>query len=128
MSRPEAFLETSAELNALLSDRGSPAARVMSQLTRWLKLRSLHKVFHPSSAQRIVDLGPEFFAVVRAAAGREVVCISNVSDRYIELKPDQRLKEISGAASASDILTGRRYMGEGKVIPFDAYQTVWLQR
>lgn len=116
------------ELESLLQDDSTPAARVMQELTRWLRLRSLHPAFHPSAAQRIIDLGPEFFVAVREAHSRQVVCISNFTDRYIELRLDDRLQPINEADSVSDILTGRRYMGKGKVIPFDAYQTVWLQR
>jgi len=45
----------------------------------------------------------------------------------MELKLDDRLPGLDEANSCSDILTGQRYMGEGKVVALDAYQTVWLQ-
>jgi glycosidase len=114
-------------LHAALSDpRGIPG-RVMKEYLRRLKLRTGHKVFHPDAAQQIINLGEEWFSVERKTGGERVVCISNFTDQYRELKIDDRLDRLNRADSCSDILTGRRYMGEGKVVPFDAYQTVWLQ-
>jgi hypothetical protein len=99
----------------------------MKEYLRRLKLRTGHKVFHPDAAQQIINLGEEWFSVERKTGGERVVCISNFTDQYRELKIDDRLDRLNRADSCSDILTGRRYMGEGKVVPFDAYQTVWLQ-
>jgi glycosidase len=115
------------ELEDLLLEQGSATSQVMKTYIRWLQLRSAHKAFHPSANQRIVDLGPGLFVVERAWDEQKVVCISNFTDQYLELKLDERLNELSNVETCSDILSGRRYMGEGKVIPFDAYQTVWLQ-
>lgn len=115
------------ELEAQLADPRSPGARVIKEYTRRLQQRAQHKVFHPDAAQQIVNLGPEWFVVEREWNGERVVCISNFTDQYQELKIDDRLDRLNQADACSDILTGRRYMGQGKVIPFDAYQTVWLQ-
>ncbi len=115
------------ELDAVLSDPRSPASRVMKELVRRLRFRSQHKVFHPDAAQKIIDIGSSLFVVQRERAGERVVCISNFTDRYMELKLDDRLPGLDEANSCSDILTGQRYMGEGKVVALDAYQTVWLQ-
>jgi len=115
------------ELNAILSDSRSPASRVLKEYTRRLQLRSQHKVFHPDAAQTIIDFGPELFVVKREWEKERVVCISNFTDRYMEWKVDDRLDGMNQADSCSDILTGRRFMGEGKVVDLEAYQTVWLQ-
>jgi sucrose phosphorylase len=115
------------ELNALLSDARSPTARVLQACLNRLQLRAQHKAFHPAARQQIINLGPEWFVVVRERRQAHVVCISNFTAEYRELKVDERLYRLSRADSCSDILTGNRYMGDGKVIPFDPYQTVWLQ-
>ena len=115
------------ELNALMDDPRSPTARVMKEYIRRLQLRSQHKVFHPDAAQKIIDLGSNLFVVQREQGKDKVVCISNFTDEYLELRIDDRLPELNKANSCSDILTGQRYMGEGKVIALAAYQTVWLQ-
>jgi sucrose phosphorylase len=115
------------ELTALLSNSRTPSSRVMKTCIGRLQLRSQHKVFHPDAEQEIVDLGPDWFVVVRSRKKEQVVCISNFTDEYRELKIDDRLRRLNAVDSCSDILSGNRYMGEGKVIPFDPYQTVWLQ-
>ncbi len=115
------------ELGEQLSNPGSVVARVLKEYQNRLQVRAQHKTFHPEADQRIIDLGPELFVVEREREGQKVVCISNFTDRYMELKLDDRLSELNKADVCSDLLTGRRYMGEGKVVTLDAYQTVWLQ-
>lgn len=115
------------ELQALLADSNSPTSRVMKEYLRRLQLRSQHKVFHPDASQRIIDLGSGLFVVERKWKKEKVVCISNFTSEYMELKIDERLADLSEAGACSDILTGQRCMGEGKVVALDAYQTVWLQ-
>lgn len=115
------------DLEAVLADSSSAASRMMGEYSRRLICRSQHDFFHPDAAQQIINLGAEWFVVVRERNDRSCICISNFTDQYQELKVDDRLSQLNQSVSCSDILTGRRYMGEGKVIPFDAYQTVWLQ-
>jgi sucrose phosphorylase len=115
------------ELNAKLADFTSPTARVMKEYLHRLQLRSQHRVFHPDAGQKVIDLDTGLFVVQRELDDARVVCISNFTDQYMELKIDGRLPELNRADSCSDILTGRRYMGQGKVIDLEAYQTVWLQ-
>jgi sucrose phosphorylase len=115
------------ELESLLADHGSHSSRVMHEYCRRLQCRSQHKFFHPDAAQQIINLGSEWFVVEREWNDQRVVCISNFTGQYQELKVDDRLYRLSRADTCFDILNGRRYMGERKVIPFDAYQTAWLQ-
>ncbi|VGO12730.1 Sucrose phosphorylase [Pontiella desulfatans] len=115
------------ELENVLSDPHSHPARIMKEYVRRLQCRAQHKVFHPDAAQNIINLGSEWFAVEREWKEQRIICISNFTDQYRELKVDDRLYRLNRAAACSDLLSGRRYMGDGKVIPFDAYQTVWLQ-
>jgi sucrose phosphorylase len=115
------------ELESLLANARSPSSRVMKEYLRRMKLRTGHKVFHPDAAQQIIDLGPAWFVVERERNGERVVCISNFTDEYQELKIDSELDHLNRADTCRDLLTGTRFMGEGKVVPFDPYQTVWLQ-
>jgi sucrose phosphorylase len=115
------------ELENLLADRGSPSARVMKEITNRLHLRSQHAAFHPDAEQQVVHLGPEFFVIERERENDRIACISNFTDQYQELKVDDRMPRLNRADTCTDILTGHRFMGQGKVIPLDPYQTVWLQ-
>lgn len=116
-----------AELENQLADPKSPAARVMGELKHRLQCRSQCKAFHPDAAQQIINLGPEWFVVERELKDLHVVCISNFTDQYRELKVDDKLYRLNHSDTCSDLLSGNRYMGDGKVIPFEAYQTVWLK-
>ena len=115
------------ELLTLIADQHTATSRVMKDYLQRLKLRAKHKFFHPDAPQQIINLGAEWFVVEREWEGDHVLCISNFTDQYQELKIDDRLYRLNRADACTDLLTGRRYMGQGKVIPFDAYQTVWLQ-
>jgi sucrose phosphorylase len=114
------------ELLEQLENPRSPATRVLKTCLQHLQLRRQHKAFHPDAKQTVVDLGPELFAVRRERKNEKVLCISNFTDRYVELNNDERLPELNLSRNCSDILTGQRYMGEGKVIALNPYQTVWL--
>lgn len=115
------------ELNDRLSDSRGPESRVMKEYLRRLQLRTQHAVFHPDASQKIHDLDPGLFVVERERGKDKVLCISNFTEQYMELKLDDRLANLNVVDSCSDILAGQRYMGVGKVIALDPYQTVWLQ-
>lgn len=115
------------ELNQLLADPKSPASRVLHTCLHRLQLRAQHQAFHPNAAQQIIHLGPEWFVVARERRREQIVCISNFTADYRELKVDERLYRLNRTDTCTDILTGNRFMGDGKVIAFDPYQTVWLQ-
>ncbi|QBG46916.1 alpha-amylase [Verrucomicrobia bacterium S94] len=116
-----------SELEKQITDKASPAAKVLKEYTRRLNCRAQHKVFHPDAGQQIINLGSEWFVIEREWKEERVVCISNFTADYQELTVDDRLYRLNRADSCSDLLTGRRYMGDGKVIPFEPYQTVWLK-
>ncbi|MBN2164076.1 MAG: sugar phosphorylase [Pontiellaceae bacterium] len=115
------------ELGLVLSDENGPASRVMTECLKRLRLRSKYKVFHPDASQQVVNLGPDWFVVLREWEDLRVVCISNFTGEYRDLTIDERLYRLNRADACCDMLAGKRYMGEGKVIAFKPYQTVWLQ-
>lgn len=115
-----------SELEEHINAFNSPASRLMKEYLRRLMLRSQHKVFHPNAAQYVHNLGDELFVVEREWDGERVVCINNISNHYIELKLDDRLAHFNDAGSCGDMISGRRYYGQGKVIALDPYQSVWL--
>jgi glycosidase len=105
----------------------TPAAQVFREYRRILKIRRKHPAFHPDAAQRVLDPGPGLFAFVRTAPGGEtVICISSFSGDRQELRIDQRIPELDNTAPCTDLLSGARYNGAGKLIVLDPFQTVWL--
>jgi sucrose phosphorylase len=114
------------ELENLLAGQNS-TAKVFTEYRRRLQIRRKHPAFHPDSAQRVLNLGPDLFVFVRTAPERETIaCISSFSKERKELHLDQRVPELNSAAPCTDLLGGARYSGTGKVLTLDPFQTVWL--
>jgi sucrose phosphorylase len=114
------------ELETLLNGQNT-TAQVFNEYRRRLQIRRKHPAFHPDSAQRVLDLGPELFAFIRTAPeGETIACISSFSKERKELHLDQRVPEFNRAAPCTDLLSGTRYSGTGKVLTLDPFQTVWL--
>jgi glycosidase len=114
------------ELEILLNGQNT-TARVFSEYSRRLAIRSKHPAFHPDAAQRVLDLGDDLFAFVRnAGTGESITCIHNVSNVRKEVKLDARTPELDNAKPCTDLLSGSRYNGANKVIALKPYQAVWL--
>lgn len=112
-----------AELIQILSDPTSRQMRVFFRISHLLKIRRRHTAFHPYAFQRVLDLAPEIFCVLRTSsdATDHVLCIHNLSDRAITLK----------GALPDECMPNPRNLIDGKFIdrePFviEPYQTLWL--
>ncbi|HEY9173734.1 MAG TPA: sugar phosphorylase, partial [Verrucomicrobiae bacterium] len=76
-----------ARLEAELADATSLRARVFAGYRDLLRLRRAHAAFAPASPQRVLDLDPRVFAVLRETAdGRDrVLCLHNVSGEAVNV-------------------------------------------
>jgi sucrose phosphorylase len=114
------------ELETRLAGQNT-TAQSFGEISSRLKIRRKHPAFHPDAAQRVLDLGDDLFAFVRTAPGGEaIVCISNFSNDWKEIRLDGHAPEIAGAAPCTDLLSGTRFSGANKALPLDPFQTVWL--
>ncbi|QHI69296.1 sugar phosphorylase [Tichowtungia aerotolerans] len=114
------------ELDAELHKTG-PAKKVFKEYRRRIAIRRKHGSFHPDAAQRVIDLDEDLFCFVRSADGhRPVICISSFSGEWKEVHLDERIAELDTPDPCTDLLSGKRYNGAGKVLTLDPYQTVWL--
>jgi sucrose phosphorylase len=113
-----------AELQALLDDKASAAARAMAELTRLLKLRGQQPAFHPDAPQRILSVDDRIFAVERTAAGGAVLCIANCSGQRVE---GIRVPNVRGAGAkkAKDLVSGKAVDLSGGV-DLEPYQFMWI--
>ncbi len=78
-----------ARLEAELADASSLRARVFGGYRELLRVRGEHAAFAPTSAQRILEVDPRVFAVLRETAdGKDrVLCLHNVSGETVECVP-----------------------------------------
>ena len=94
------------QIEALLRDEACHQALVFAGYKKLLEVRRAHKAFHPFGEQRILNLNPAVFAVLRSAPdnAERILCLTNVSalkqplslprGRWRDLLGDS--KEISG--------------------------------
>ncbi|MFC0266851.1 sugar phosphorylase [Kushneria aurantia] len=109
-------------LELQLEAYSTPTHIVFEALTGRLRVRREEPCFHPDTAQKILHLGPQFFAFMRGplADGRRLLAIHNVTD-----KP-QRLELPDGYASEEwrDLLGRFEPYGENPVLK--PYRSCWL--
>ncbi len=118
-----------AALEAELRAPRSRARQVLDGYLRLLRRRGAHPAFHPHAPQRIHDLGAPFFALTRAAEGRAVFCLVNVTAQPRTLHLHPKTAGLPQSETCRDLLTGTRYpLWHGQVeLPLGPYQTLWLE-
>lgn len=114
-------------LRAALADPRRTTAGVFTEYVRRLRLRARHAAFHPDGPQRVVDLGPAFFAVVREAPdGRErVLAVSSVTANPGALDVAEAFPETDGGKGCPDWLSGKS--SSAAAVQFAPYQTRWIE-
>jgi len=113
-------------LRARLADPDSDQARVLTALSKRLKLRARQPAFHPNATQFTLSLGDRVFGLWRQSLDRtqSIFALHNVSASRVAI-PATALNLIEDEAWA-DILTGEPLRpGEG-TIELDPYQCRWI--
>ncbi len=116
-----------ADLENRLNDPHSHHAKVFGEYTRLLQLRTRQPAFHPDAAQRILHLGPSFFALVRTAAAdsQAIVAISNVTGAHVDLPRLSEIPELARADAWHDLITDTQCQTSA-TLTLSPYQTLWL--
>jgi sucrose phosphorylase len=112
-----------AELEALLADPATPAARTLTALTALLKVRAGQPAFHPEAPQQALDLGPDVFAFTRSGPrhGPPLLALHNVTGRTVDVAMPEGI-----TPAGTDLLDpGRTGLARGPV-PLAPYQCRWL--
>ncbi len=114
----------------MLSDRRSWVRQVATRFRRLLKRRAKHRAFHPNSDQRVLDVGPAVFAVVRtadAARGELVLALINVTAANQNVRVPLA-DTATGAPVWRDALSLRELtaVDAALAVTLDAYEILWL--
>ncbi|MCB8981121.1 MAG: sugar phosphorylase [Ardenticatenaceae bacterium] len=88
---------------------------VFSGYSHLLKLRTAEKAFHPVGAQKILNLHPAVFAVLRSHDGEAVLCLQNVAARSVQIELP---------LTGRDLVTGTAVPPQLTLAP---YQIVWIK-
>ncbi len=98
-----------AEIDSLLGDPATPAARALPALLHRLRVRGAQPAFAPDAASRVLDLGRRVFAIERSGGGQRLLAVCNLSRQPIPLPP---------------ALTGRELL-QGEEVPPGAMLPAW---
>jgi glycosidase len=114
-----------AQLSAELADPSSTKHQVYEAYARLLKARRSEASLGPSASQRILDLHPQLFAVLRFSGKERLLALTNVSEERVRLETGAML-DILGTDRAQDLLTGEeRSLEDG--LDLAAYGIAWLK-
>ena len=119
------------ELERELEDPNSLRYQVFNGFTHMLKRRITNPAFHPFGGHNILIIDKAVFSLLRSSLDGNVhtLCITNVTDRIVELNVDLKSLSIAGTESLVDVLSDQKYPvthTELKVI-IAPYQVVWLK-
>jgi sucrose phosphorylase len=117
---------TSVELEDELADPDSIRYAVYRRLARLLLIRSSQPAFHPHGEQRVLEISPAVFALMRISpeGGERVICLVNLADgsQHIELN----LADM-GAERAFDLIDQGKEHHKWLSIDLPPYQVLWLK-
>jgi sucrose phosphorylase len=121
-----------AELQAALADQTSLRCQVFARYVRLLRLRTAHKAFHPNGLQKVLDVAPALFSLLRTSPdGQErVLCLHNVSDQEQRFEVSLEALGAPHGGAWRDLLMGERYpLGENGELAgvLSPYQVLWLK-
>jgi glycosidase len=111
-----------------LVDKSSVASQVLKEYTRLLSVRGKHPAFHPDGRQDILDLGEKVFAVQRTSpdGGETIAAISNLTDKKITVKINDRIPCLGADCRLKDLLRKRNGGLEKRSLSLGPYRTAWL--
>jgi len=114
------------ELEAQLADDSSHHAKVFTELTRLIKLRTKQPAFHPNATQFTLHLGDQLFGFWRQSLKRDqsIFCIHNIADEEISI-PLSSINLIS-LDSWMDLVSGREFGDLHDSLTLKPYEFVWI--
>lgn len=116
------------EMKKILSDPAARTTRIFNAIQKLIKKRIENAAFHPNAEQKIIDVDPKLFTVLRTSTDRNesMLCIHNISSKrvgYRDLLQDQ------GFLKGIDILTNTSVdMVRGNLpLILNPYQVKWIK-
>ena len=116
-------------INQALKDPLSKVSRISRELGRLLNIRTAERAFHPASGQKVLDLSPQVFSVLRTTPekDRRVLAMVNVSSTFCKL--DIPLAELGREDEYwLDLVSEMEYAADEGVLhlSFMPYDVIWL--
>lgn len=115
----------SQELYTLL-DSDTSHSRILNEIKRLVLVRKEQKAFHPNAEQKVINLGNKLFILSRDKG--KLISISNISDLKQEVDLTDIYSEKHRPEKLIDLISGKKFSFNEKVIQLNPYQTMWLQK
>jgi len=112
------------DLEHELSDPNSRRAGVFYRMRTLLQARAAHPAFSPYASQRVLDMAPAVFCVLRGDPGeRQALCLHNVSG-----SPQSIFLDLAslGAHGARDLLNGHILAGGQISFDLPSFGFLWM--
>jgi len=104
------------ELKEILNS-DTPQQKVFNSLKKIITIRKQQKAFHPNAKQKILDLGNDFFGLIREAENNKILVIINLSDKQKSIELPTNYSRYN-----YDIISNSKL----KKTVLDPYQCIWL--
>ncbi len=108
-----------------LADPASLRHRVFYPYLRLVRARTAHPAFHPQGEQRVIEVHPAIFALLRTApgGGSRVLCLHNLSAQAQDLSLQSPLRR----GEVRDLISGETWeAGENLALTLGPYRAMWL--
>lgn len=117
------------ELQRQIKDPAGTAGSVFPRYGALLTIRRQHSAFHPDAAQRVLDLHPKLFVLLRrnASTGEQILAIHNVSSGEVRVAPQALQGVLPPKKSCTDLLSDGSYsLDAQKDLALAPFQATWL--
>ncbi len=108
-----------AELEKEIQHPASRRGKIFQNLLQAIKVRTYMPAFHPSAYQKICDMGPKLFCILRTADAGRILAISNLSGEVVEHCLKEKFEDLCYDLLSANTLNPQK-------LKLKPYQTVWL--
>jgi len=116
-------------IQRMLSEPGSKLCLIRDELGRLLDMRVRHKAFHPNGEQKVLNLGPKVFAVLRTSPDglEQILSLTNVTSGPCVLRLNLETLDLLDT-QWYDLVDGRGWMArdDEMELRLDPYDVLWL--
>lgn len=116
-------------LMSQLGERSSKLCLIRDELGRLLETRVRSRSFHPRGGQRVIEIHPQVFSVIRESPGGEemILCLTNVSGKPVSLNIDLVRLGLDDT-QWYDLVDGRGWLANNDDLHIEMtpYDVVWL--
>jgi sucrose phosphorylase len=118
-------------LQAELDDPDSLRARIYQGYYHLLSIRKQNSVFHPYGGQKILNLHPKIFSLLRTSPDgqSQMLCLHNVTNQSLDLVVNVSELFLGDVCTLQNVVTGQQISAAGNQLNLhiNPYEIFWLR-